>query len=217
MKQKLKLTNILKYAIMLICIIAFLAILEDVYSKEQIKIDNIIYEFIILNIRQEPLTLIMKIITTLGSAYCIIAITAAIIIFEKDNKTKIVVLINLIVITLMNQLLKNIVQRPRPVQYMIIKQNGYSFPSGHSMISVAFYGLIIYLLWKNMKNKKYKYITCTILTIITILIGFSRIYLGVHYTSDVLAGGLLSIAYLILYTSIIKTQFNNNQKKIVEK
>jgi len=69
------------------------------------------------------------------------------------------------------------------------------------MASMAFYGLLIYFAHKYIKNTKIKIFTCTILSLLIPLIGFSRIYLGVHYTSDVLAGFLISISYLILFTS----------------
>lgn len=81
---------------------------------------------------------------------------------------------------------------------------GYSFPSGHSMVSMAFYGFLIYLIYNNIKNKYIKWILICSLSILIILIGISRIYLGVHYTSDVLAGFLLSISYLVIYTRIVK-------------
>lgn len=83
-------------------------------------------------------------------------------------------------------------------------QVGYSFPSGHSMVSMAFYGFLIYLIYNNIKNKYIKWILISSLSILIILIGISRIYLGVHYTSDVLAGFLLSISYLVIYTRIVK-------------
>ena len=67
------------------------------------------------------------------------------------------------------------------------------------MISMGVYGCFIYLIYKYVKNKKLKYISITLISILIIFIGISRIYLGVHYTSDVLAGFLISISYLILY------------------
>ena len=108
------------------------------------------------------------------------------------------------IITALNLLLKNIVERPRPEGYRLITETGYSFPSGHSMISAAFYGLIIYFIWKNVKDKKLKYISCTLLGILIVLIGISRIYLGVHYASDVIGGFTISIVYLIIFTSVFK-------------
>ena len=84
-------------------------------------------------------------------------------------------------------------------------KHGYSFPSGHSMISAAFYGFLIYLIYKKVKNKKLKITLIIVLSILIVSIGISRIYLGVHYTSDVLGGFLLSISYLILYTNIVNS------------
>lgn len=69
------------------------------------------------------------------------------------------------------------------------------------MASMAFYGLLIYFAYRYIEIKKTRALICIILTLLIPLIGFSRIYLGVHYTSDVLAGFLISIAYLILFTS----------------
>lgn len=106
---------------------------------------------------------------------------------------------------MLNLVLKNIVERPRPIGYRLIDETGYSFPSGHSMISTAFYGLIIYLIWKNVRNTKLKYISCILLALLILLIGISRIYLGVHYASDVIGGFTISIAYLIIFTSTFKT------------
>ena len=100
-------------------------------------------------------------------------------------------------------ILKHILKRPRPTGYRLIEVSGYSFPSGHSMVSMAYYGFLIYLIYKYVKNKYIKWISICILSIFICLIGISRIYLGVHYTSDVLAGFLISITYLIMYIEIV--------------
>ena len=71
------------------------------------------------------------------------------------------------------------------------------------MVSMAFYGFLIYLIYKNVKNKYLKWISITILSLLITLIGISRIYLGVHYTSDVLGGFLISISYLIVFTNFL--------------
>ena len=193
-----------KYIILLICIIILCAIIEDLFNKETIFIDLFIYKLIVLSMRNDVLTIIFKIITNLGGAYCLIIIAILCAIFIKNKKIAFAIPINLILSTMLNLMLKNIVERPRPIGYRLIDETGYSFPSGHSMISAAFYGLIIYFIWKNVKNKKLKYISCALLGLLIAFIGISRIYLGVHYASDVLGGFIISIAYLIIFTTTFK-------------
>ena len=72
------------------------------------------------------------------------------------------------------------------------------------MINMALYGFLIYLIFKRVKNKYVKWPLIILLSILVLLIGISRIYLGAHYASDVIAGFLISIAYLALYTSLLK-------------
>ena len=207
-----------KWIIAFLCLIIVLMMLEDIFENEQLALDMFVYRLVILNLRTEPLTTFMEIITNLSSSYVLIAITIGIWIFVKNKKVGWCVASNLVITVLLNQLLKYIIQRPRPDGYRLITESGYSFPSGHSMVSMAFYGLIIYLIWKMVKNKKIKYISCGILGILIPMIGFSRIYLGVHYASDVIGGFAISIVYLLLYTNItrsilqLKKEKKNNMK-----
>ena len=181
-----------------LCIILFLAFAEDVFTKEIMQGDVIGYKFVSNYIISDKLTPIIKIVTNFGGSIILGLITILILILIKNKKIGLSVLINLCSVTVLNLVLKSILQRPRPNEYRIINETGYSFPSGHSMISMAFYGFIIYLIYKNIKNKYLKWISIILLSILILMIGFSRIYLGVHYVSDVLAGFLFSISYLIV-------------------
>ena len=205
-----KIQKVYKWIILFICIMTFIGILENVFVKESLQMDKTVYEYVVLNLRNQPLTVIMRAITNFGEPYFLIAITLLSIICIKDKKIGLWIALNLIISAGLNILLKNLIQRPRPEGYRLIQENGYSFPSGHSMVSMAFYGLIVYLIWKKVKNPKERYILCTICAILPILIGFSRIYLGVHYASDVLAGLLLSLSYIIIFTTIIKPYVEKN-------
>lgn len=133
-----------------------------------------------------------------------ITVSAILLVTIKNKKIGISITLNLITIAGLNLLLKNIVQRPRPTDFRLIDESGYSFPSGHSMVSMAFYGFLIYLAYKYIKNNKLKMLLSIVLGLIPLLIGISRIYLGVHYTSDVIGGFMVSISYLIIYTRIVK-------------
>ncbi len=190
-----------------ICLIIFVALLEDVFDNEIVNFDTTIFNAIKM-IRYNYVTKIFKIITSFGSAFVLIMITVVSILILRNKKIGIMMVLNLAAIGCLNQVLKYIIQRPRPIENRLIEESGYSFPSGHSMASTAFYGLIIYFIVKYVKNKKIRNICCILLTLLVFLIGISRIYLGVHYASDVIAGFSLSIAYLIVFITIIPKIIN---------
>ena len=193
----------LKWIILFICLIGFLALAEDVFHKEIMKGDIIGYKIISTFLISDFTTPIAKFITNFGGAIFLIILTITLFILIKNKKIGLSIILNLIVITGLNQILKYILQRPRPTEYRLIEETGFSFPSGHSMVSMAFYGYLIYLIYKYVKNKDLKWISIVLLSILICSIGISRIYLGVHYTSDVLGGFLISLSYLIVYTLIV--------------
>ena len=192
-----------KWIILFVCIVGFLLLAEDVFNKEIMNGDIIGYELISTYLISDFATPIAKFITNFGGAIYLIGIAIILFIVIKNKKIGIAIISNLGIVTILNQLLKRILQRPRPEEFRIINESGYSFPSGHSMISMAFYGFLIYLIYKYVKNKYLKWTLITILGMLIISIGISRIYLGVHYTSDVIAGFLIAISYLIIYISIL--------------
>lgn len=192
-----------KWLIFAIAIIIFVAIAEDVFEKDIFKFDGIIYNFCVAN-RTQKLNMFFKIITNLGNAIVLITLTVVCIIFIKEIKYKILVPVNLLTITGINILLKNLFLRPRPNELRLIEETGYSFPSGHAMISTAFYGLLIYIAYKNIKNKTLRNSVCIGLGLLIFIIDVSRVYVGVHYASDVIAGSCFSIAYLILLIATAK-------------
>lgn len=203
MKEKMINTKKFKWIILFICLLMFIAILEDVFEKEIMKLDILGYG-LISNIISENITPIAIVITNFGGAITLIGLTIIFLLVMKNKKMSFSILLNLAIATFLNIFLKNIIQRPRPDDFRLINETGYSFPSGHSMISMAYYGYLIYLIFKFVKNKRLKTFFITFLCILILTIGLSRIYLGVHYTSDVIAGFVLSVSYLIIYTSIIK-------------
>lgn len=205
MKEKVKefIVKNLKWIILFICLIGFLSIAEDVFNKEIVNGDIVGYKLISTFLISDFATPIAKFITNFGGAIFLAVLTIILFILIKNKKIGVSIFSNLAIITALNQLLKNILQRPRPTEYRIIEETGYSFPSGHSMISMAFYGYLVYLIYKYVKNKYVKWTSMVLLSLLICSIGISRIYLGVHYTSDVLGGFLISISYLVMYISAI--------------
>ena len=193
----------LKWIILFVCLIGFLALAEDVFNKEIMIGDIVGYKVISMLLISDFATPIAKFITNLGGAIFLIVLTVLLFILIKNKKIGASIFGNLVIVTALNQLLKFILHRPRPTEYRIIEAIGYSFPSGHSMVSMAFYGYLMYLTYKYIKNKYLKWTIIIVLSLLICLIGISRIYLGVHYTSDVLGGFLISISYLVIYITAV--------------
>ena len=205
MKEKIKefIVKNLKWIILFICLVGFLALAEDVFHKEIMNGDIIGYKIISTFLISDFTTPIAKFITNFGGAIFLIILTVVLVILIKNKKIGLSIFSNLVIITVLNQLLKRVLQRPRPTEYRIIEETGYSFPSGHSMVSMAFYGYLIYLIYKYVKNKYIKWSSIVLLSLLICSIGISRIFLGVHYTSDVLGGFFISISYLVIYVSAV--------------
>lgn len=204
-------SNNFKWIILVICLLLFFTITIAVYHKPAVTIDNKFYSFIDKNLISQNITPIVKVITNLGSAMILIIFAISAFILIKDKKIGSFIILNLALSASINFAIKNILQRERPIGFRLIEEKGYSFPSGHSMTSFAFYGLIIYFIYKNIENKYIKYISIAILSTIVLSVGISRIYLGVHYTTDVLAGFLLSLSYLIVFISLSKRFWNKGE------
>lgn len=97
----------------------------------------------------------------------------------------------------LNVVLKYLFDRPRPAM-PLVEAAGLSFPSGHTMVAASFYGLLIYLVWQNVEAKPFRNLLVLLLSVFIILIGFSRIYLRVHYASDALAGFAAGFFWLVV-------------------
>ena len=209
MKEKVLtiMKNKKRYILLFLCLILFCIILTNVLNGKIQNFDSNIYS-LIRSIASKSMDTFFRIITRFGDEEVLILIAISCLIFIKNRKIGGSIVINLAGIGLINYLLKEMIQRPRPpIELKMVEESSFSFPSGHAMASVAFYGLFIYYIYKYVKNKTIKNIVCTILSVLIFLVGVSRIYLGVHYASDVLAGYLFSIVYLIIYIMFVLKLF----------
>lgn len=111
-------------------------------------------------------------------------------------------------------ILKNLFDRERPLIPLLEEARGLSFPSGHALMSVTFYGLLIYAVYHLWKSELAKWAMISFLLILIVLIGFSRIYLRVHYTSDVLAGFAAGFLWLVLSLWLLKKMEGYSGRKL---
>lgn len=193
----------IKWVLLFLFSLFFILILINLYMMTELSIDLLGNKYIVEGLRNTNLNEYIIILTNLGGAIVLIVVCLFSFIFIKDKRYGKYITINLTSITLINLIIKMIVHRDRPLDIGLIVETSYSFPSGHAMVSMAFYGFLIYLIYYKFKNPRKKFFCCTFLGLVIIFIGFSRIYLGVHYTSDVLAGYSFSLGYLIIYTHIV--------------
>lgn len=110
--------------------------------------------------------------------------------------------------------LKFIFHRNRPLTPLLAEAKGYSFPSGHALMSLTFYGLIIFLVWQKEKKAWVKWTLSILLALLIIFIGISRVYLGVHYASDVLAGFCVGLMWLFLSLWILRKIETYSRRKV---
>jgi undecaprenyl-diphosphatase len=144
---------------------------------------------------------IAKIVTILGTGNFLVPAYILIITFlRKRNYTNLVYKTSITAISglLLGWVLKSIFHRSRPLGHLVSGAGGYSFPSGHALGGFIFSGIVLYLVW-NMKFNYFVKWTCTILfSLFGICIGLSRIYLHVHFATDVLGSFFIAIWWLSL-------------------
>ncbi len=176
-----------------------------------LPLDHWIYNHIGHN---ETLTNILLFFTNFGSVKYIVVICVLLLIFYKPKKK----LINLygvtIISTIINNIIKVIFRRPRPElmgSLVPVFENTFSFPSGHAMATMTFYGYFIYMLYKSDMKKPIKTICIALLAILIFTVCFSRIYIYVHYFSDVFTGCMCSLIILYFYIKVTnKYKFLND-------
>jgi membrane-associated phospholipid phosphatase len=181
------------------------------YKKSDLKVFEAIKR-----LTNERNTRIMSIVTQLGSHKFLVPANLSLIGYFLFLRRKSWFSIRVASIGLSSLglmfLFKWIFNRKRPVEGLITAK-GLSFPSGHALMSTTFYGLLIYIITQTVQNKNERTFLITSLLILIQSIGFSRIYLRVHYTSDVLVGYITGLAWLLVSLKVLKgTEEFNKQK-----
>jgi undecaprenyl-diphosphatase len=151
---------------------------------------------------------IMLFITFLGKHQFLIPANLFLIIYfivvKKQNWFSIRVITIAISSLVLMLLLKQLFQRKRPLSPLLKAAKGLSFPSGHAIMAVTFYGLLIYILQHTIELEWLNWVVTILIIVLIILIGFSRIYLRVHYASDVLGGFIIGLLWLMISLAVLK-------------
>ena len=193
-------------------------ITHEVLGEKEESVDKQIFSFLSSHVISPQLTGVMKVITNFASATLLPIAFGAIVlwyVFRKNWSRAIEVAAIGIGGFLVNYVMKLFFHRPRPADPLIGPLKNFSYPSGHATSGFIFYGLLVYLVWKTNIPKPYKWLTSSILILFSLLIGFSRIYLRVHYASDVVAGFCIGLAWLALSIWLIEQIRKNKVKRIV--
>ncbi|WP_414043134.1 phosphatase PAP2 family protein [Macrococcus sp. EM39E] len=175
-------------------------------------IDNEVYEFIYSS-ESFITTSIMLGFTKVGEVWAMIALSLLVVAYLMLKKMKIEALFFALAMILsgtLNPLLKNIFDRERPTLLRLIDITGFSFPSGHAMGSTAFFGSLVYLINRGDSNLKPYLIGLCVFSII--MISTSRVYLGVHYPTDIIAGIVGGVISILLAQTILHKVIDNRSQ-----
>jgi undecaprenyl-diphosphatase len=146
------------------------------------------------------LTLIMEFFTMIGSAPVVIVLSLFLLFFLYKilhHRMELILFSGTVIgSAVLNELLKQFFHRVRPELHRLIEVGGFSFPSGHAMNAFTVYGVVSFLLWRHISTRLGRLILIISSAVMILLIGVSRIYLGVHYPSDVIGGYLASCVWL---------------------
>lgn len=181
-------------------LLVFACVAEQLRVNELVRVDRYLIG-IVDSLQTPPLTRGLQLVTYLGARVGTVSFTALCAVWLRIRRERpVIIALPLIALTgswLLNSFLKNFFQRPRPGGHWLTAAAGYSFPSGHAMISTAVYGLFIYFILTRIHSTGLRLVLASGLALLIVLIGFSRVYLGVHYPSDVLAGFAAGGAWLM--------------------
>lgn len=189
------------YAWGLLAVLFFAVIVINILNSNVNEFDMSIITWV-QGFESDKLTRIMEGFSWIGATLPVTALAIAMLLFLFLVLKHRYELILLIVVvggsSLLNVMLKLVFRRDRPDLHRIVEEAGYGFPSGHSVAAIALYGVLVYLLWRHANTRKGKAVLIVIGLFMVLSIGISRIYLGVHFPSDVIGGYLVSGAWLAM-------------------
>ena len=196
-----------RVVVLAVCAIVFVSLLEDVLEGDLIRIDSAAYALIVERLRADWLTPVMEAVSALATPVSLVVFLLVIVAFAPGKRPGACAAVNLVLVFALNQALKFAIQRPRPDGFQLAVEQGFSFPSGHSMVAMAFFGLLAWMVWRYEPDRATRIGCVVAFGAIIVLVGVSRVYLGVHFASDVIAGFCVSLAWLAVYTRVAAPLF----------
>ncbi|QFK71677.1 phosphatase PAP2 family protein [Pradoshia sp. D12] len=191
-------------ALFIVCTILFVDIAENINENELYHFDMTIIQSVQGSIN-ELSTKVLTFITNLGSVdgnILLVILFSVFLLFKKRVLSVIFLIITTLSGGYVNHYLKWIFQRERPTLNPLIEVNGFSFPSGHAMSSFILYGALMIITTRITKNWPIRLAVYAICIFLILTMGYSRIYLGVHYPSDVIAGYIAGCAWLAIIATV---------------
>lgn len=155
------------------------------------------------SLHSPSLTAVMRLLTAMASALALIPLALAsafVLIRRRQVPEGMSILISLAGSWVLNEVLKQVFRRPRPPGPWLVDGPGYGFPSGHAMAAAAFYGMVAYVLIRQLANRTWRCLAMFFFAVLVLLVAVSRVYLGVHYPTDVIAGIAAGSAWASLCT-----------------
>jgi undecaprenyl-diphosphatase len=189
MNLQFKLSIALIISILSLIVFSFLAF--TISAKKIVQFDSAIISFV-QGFESPGLTTIMKLFSIIGDTPAVIVLSLVVLLFlyfVLKHRTELILFVAAIVgSAILNLILKYFFQRARPDIHRLVEIAGYSFPSGHAMNACTVYTITSFLLWHNISTRTGRTILIIISASMILTIGLSRIYLGVHYPSDIIGG-----------------------------
>ena len=220
--MKLRLYLTIAFVLSVLCIIGFAMVSLFVKDHQIIGFDRTIISAV-QGLESPGLTKVMKLFTFIGSTEFVIILSLLLVFFlYKVLQHRLEVVLFIVVLMgsgIINQLLKQFFHRVRPDFHRLIEISGYSFPSGHAMNAFTVYVMISFLLWRHISSRLGRGVLIFFSTMMILAIGISRIYLGVHYPSDVIGGYLASgvwVSMAIFFFQFYKEKRYNRKYNLVE-
>lgn len=210
--------QVIALLLVFICaLVIFIYIAKMVFSEKNSGFDLYAFQFFSRYV-SDVNTNVMEFFTFLGTHTFLIPANLILIAYflfiKKHRWYSIKVPVVAISSLLLMFSLKYIFHRNRPLTPLLRQAEGFSFPSGHALNSFTFYGLLIFLVWQNVKNKWLKWTLMLMLMLLIIVIGLSRVYLRVHYISDVIAGFSVGLMWLVFSLWVLRLMEKFSSKKV---